>query len=106
MADLVGRCRQQQIAVSIVGLVTPDLDAAVLQSLADQTGGCFVMAAREAELAQRFEQVANRLQQPRYRLAMPWSEDAGRLRIRVGGRNAVELPVAIPVAGTPGNRLP
>jgi tight adherence protein B len=105
MADLIARCRQQQIAVSIVGLVTPDLDSGVLQTLADQTGGYFVMAAREAELASRFNEVANRLQQPRYRLAIPWSDDAKSLRLRVGGRNAVELPVAIPVAGTSGNRL-
>ena len=96
--ELIARCQKQQVSVSIVGLATKDLDDQLLKELAERSGGHFVTAARETELAQRFEQLANGLRLPRYRLAIPWSDTPQPLRIRIGGRNALELSESPAVA--------
>lgn len=94
LGELIARCQQASIATYAVGLKTNELDPTFLDRLGRETHGEFLMADRVDSLGERFNEIANRLRRPFYRLAV--SSDAPEsspLTIQFGAKNRVTLTV-------------
>ncbi|MCY2990847.1 MAG: VWA domain-containing protein [Planctomycetota bacterium] len=95
--QILDRCREHQITVWTIGLITPDLDGESLKRAADRTGGKFLYTDRVGDLAARFSEIATQLIQPAYRATVlaPTAKPVP-FTLTIGGANQLQLEVAPP----------
>lgn len=91
--SLVAAAKRQHVTIHFIALKSPADDTSAIESLAAQTQGRTLLAANTNELAAKFRQIANELNETGYRLGALDYEPAQPVSITIGGEHAVQCAI-------------